>query len=225
MTFDLQTFDFKTIFIEKVVQKITNLANQKIDNNKPFRLLLSGGTTPRDIYQELRNIDTDWSKWRFYYGDERYLPPRHPDLNSTMVEESLLNHIPILLENHKKIDTSLSLEEAAENYRKVVDSVELFDLTLLGIGEDGHTASLFPGNELGEKPNSPSVLIVKNSPKPPVERITLSLDRINRSENILILASGSGKKNIINEIISTSHYPASLIKATQHTEIFHLSEP
>ncbi|EQA36483.1 6-phosphogluconolactonase [Leptospira inadai serovar Lyme str. 10] len=200
---------------------IKYLANRTIQSSKEFHIVLAGGETPREIYKYLREIDTDWSKWIFWFGDERCLPIGHSDRNSTMAEESLFNSLPIDETQIKIIPAQIGAVQAAEEYSSALSEISIFDLVLLGIGEDGHTASLFPGNNLGSLPQSPSAIPVLNAPKFPKERVSLSLNRLNRSKEVLFLVSGKEKGKILERISDREDLPFRKVKGSENTKILY----
>lgn len=217
----MKIFADKTEFVQTSLELIKQTSDESIARNNIFRIVLAGGNTPKDVYKELRNIETSWNAWRFYFGDERCLPKGHSDSNAKMAEETLLDHIPIQKKQVYKIQSYLGAREASIRYNETLKDVSGFDLVLLGLGEDGHTASLFPGNDLGEQDNSPDVLPVFNSPKSPAERITLSVRCLKRTSQIMFLVSGKEKKEILQKVLQTDNLPASKFKGDK-TKIYYL---
>jgi 6-phosphogluconolactonase len=175
---------------------ILDCAQRAISERGVFRLVLAGGTTPKHAYQQLREADTDWSGWEVFFGDERCLPVDDPDRNSTMANEALLAHVPIPEKNIFVIPAEQGAETAAQAYRDCVDSHQPFDLVLLGMGEDGHTASLFPGHIHDQ---SETVHAVHNAPKPPPDRVSLSASALGNTHELLILVTGAGKQDAVRQ--------------------------
>jgi len=172
-------------------ERILNSATQAIEARGRFKLVLAGGTTPARAYHLLRTADAEWDKWFIYFGDERGLPADHPERNSVMARENWLAHVPIPAENIFPIATQEGIDIAVEKYTAVVTAALPFDLVLLGMGEDGHTASLFPGHPLDA---SALVVAVRDAPKPPPQRVSLGLAALNAAREVLIIATGSGKQ-------------------------------
>ncbi len=162
-----------------------------------FRMALAGGRTPGQTYRRLRNIETEWYKWHIYFGDERCLPRDHPERNDSLALREWLTHVEIPEEQVHRIPAELGPERAALLYTPMIQQLERLDFTVLGLGEDGHTASLFPGNDLGAEPADPAVLSIRNSPKPPADRVSLSARILSRSRQVLVLISGSGKAQAV----------------------------
>jgi 6-phosphogluconolactonase len=156
-------------------------------------LVLAGGTTPRRCYEILAGLDVRWGRVAVLFGDERCVAPEHPDSNYRMAKEALLERVtPATV---YRIPAELGPDEGAREYARVVDSVMPLDFVLLGVGEDGHVASLFPGHPLLDAKGLTAG--VHDSPKPPPERVTLTLEAIRGARQVLILATGSGKAEAV----------------------------
>ncbi len=186
-------------------------AAQAIQERGQFHFVLAGGNTPRDIYRGLRPAQVEWSKWHIYFGDERCLPPGDPARNSRMATAAWLDCVPIPASHLHPIPGELGALQAARIYAGILQPVGDFDLVLLGLGEDGHTASLFPGHEWGQKPGSPDTLAVFNAPKPPPERVSLSAARLSRARQVLFLVSGKSKHSAVAKWRSDDDIPARAI--------------
>jgi len=173
---------------------VFRLAKKIIAQQGVFRVVLAGGNTPRSLYEKLRAIETDWSTWHIYYGDERCLPADNPERNSFMTDEAWLNHVAIPRLQIHPIPAERGAINAARDYAALLREVDVFDLVLLGLGEDGHTASLFPGHDWGVGPEAPAVLAVHDAPKPPPERVSLSAWRLSRARHVMFLVTGETKR-------------------------------
>lgn len=182
---------------ERAAAWIAEAAQRAIAARGAFRLVLAGGETPRGVYRALRGLDTDWRAWRIWFGDERCLAADDPQRNSRMAGEALLDHVPVPPRQVHAIRAELGATRAAAAYREALAGEPEFDLVLLGLGEDGHTASLFPGGEWGEAPEAPDVLAVHDAPKPPAERVSLSARRLGRTRGTLFLVAGAGKRGAV----------------------------
>lgn len=182
-------------------------AERAIQSRGQFHVVLSGGETPQNIYKQLPAIETDWSKWHVYFSDERCLLPDDPLRNSRMVIEAFLKHVPIPSDQIYLINGELGAVLAAGDYNKKLGNTGPFDLVLLGLGEDGHTASLFPGHESGIAPDSPDALAVFDAPKPPAERVTLSAARLSRSRHAICIISGASKRQAVLQWLSDADIP------------------
>jgi 6-phosphogluconolactonase len=206
------------------------LASQSIQENGVFSVALSGGSTPQTLYQVLASEpfseQVDWSKVHLFWGDERCVPPEHPDSNYHRAEKTFISNVPIPEANVHRILAELPPKEAAEAYEETLINFfntlpdeesrhrASFDLVLLGMGEDGHTASLFPGTEpIHEANRWVSPLYVD-----PVGawRITLTPVLINRAGKVIFLVAGSGKNWILQKVLYGSYqperYPAQIIR-------------
>lgn len=199
---------------------IERVAARAIAEEGAFSIVLAGGTTPRIVYESLRNIETDWAAWHVYFGDERCLPANHPERNSVMAFEAWLGHVAIPAAHIHVIPAELGAEEAALRYATVLDAVDSFDLVLLGLGEDGHTASLFPGQDWGEDATHLPVLAVHQAPKPPSDRVTLSAWRLSRAKRVWFLVTGSGKKRAVAFWQRGDHIPAAAIRPMDGVDVF-----
>lgn len=181
------------------VDAILASAARAIGDRGQFHLVLAGGNTPRAIYRALGATHADWYAWHIYFGDERCLPPGDAARNSRMAAETWLDSVPIPYSQVHAIPGELGAHEAAQLYAETLQAVDDFDLVLLGLGEDGHTASLFPGHEWGTQPGSPDTLAVFDAPKPPRERVSLSAARLSRARQVLFLVSGESKHRAVAE--------------------------
>ena len=190
---------------------ILGSATLAIQQRGQFHLVISGGETPREIYRQLRAAHSDWSAWHIYFSDERCLPPIDANRNSRMTGESWLNHVPIPAAQLNIIPGELGANQAARVYAETLRTVGMFDLVLLGLGEDGHTASLFPGHEWGSAPDSPDMLAVLDAPKPPPQRVSMSAMRLSRSQQVIFLVAGESKRKAVAEWRNGKSIPAQAI--------------
>lgn len=175
-------------------ERVTHAAREALARRARFDIVLAGGNTPRALYGSLRAFDTDWRAWHVWYGDERCVPANDPQRNSRMADDAWLRHIPIPATNVHAIPGELGAEVAARQYAIALATLPMFDLVLLGLGEDGHTASLFPGHPWGQAPDAPAALVVHAAPKPPPDRVSLSAHRLGLARKVLFLVEGAGKR-------------------------------
>lgn len=199
----------------------TSQAVAAIDKKGAFRVALSGGSTPRQLYEELAKPfwrdRINWEKVLIFWGDERHVPAGDALSNQNMTREALLDHIPIPADNIFPVPFTESPAAAASQYEatlhKCFPTLPVFDLVLLGLGKDGHTASLFPGNKaLTEKTRWVcSSRPLSGGP----DRVTLTYPVINQAATICFLVTGTDKAGIVREIIeghaSAVPYPAEKI--------------
>jgi 6-phosphogluconolactonase len=156
-------------------------------------LVLAGGTTPARCYELLANMEIDWGRITVLFGDERCVPPDHPDSNYRMARQTLLDKVAPATVH--RMPAELGPDEGAAEYESTIKMLVPLDVVVLGIGEDGHTASLFPGHPVLEAKGL--VAGVRNSPKPPPERVTLTLPAIQGAREVIILATGAGKAKAV----------------------------
>ena len=197
-------------------ERIQQAADKAIRQHGFFRLVLAGGGTPKLAYQLLASSDSQWQRWHLYFGDERCLPADHPDRNSEMVHHSLSGQVPIPSAQVHPIPTELGAEAAAGDYRQLLQAALPFQMVLLGLGEDGHTASLFPGQQ---HPGDALVLPVHNAPKPPPDRVSLSAGALADTENLLFLVTGGGKRDAVRRWRANEPIPANTIATEGRAEV------
>lgn len=173
------------------------------------RLALAGGKTPEATYVRLREMKINWQQVEVWFGDERCLPVGDPERNDTMARQALLDHVPIPKDQIHPIPAELGALEAAGIYSKLLNHKPPLDLILLGLGEDGHTASIFPGQEIIEA--SSAAVAIFDAPKPPPERVSLSLTYIRDAGERIILAAGSGKQDALRRIQTGERLPAAIV--------------
>lgn len=189
---------------------IISAANNAIQTTGVFRIVLAGGTTPEAIYKMLAKEAFDWSKWVFYLGDERCLPADSSERNSVMAMNTWLSHVEVPAENIHFIPSELGAKEAAKAYAETIQPDLPFDMVLLGMGEDGHTASLFPGHH---HQNDELTHAVYNSPKPPSDRVSLSASCLSNAHQVLMIVTGAGKKDSVKAWKSGVDLPIATISA------------
>lgn len=184
-----------------------------------FSLVLTGGGTPRRMYERLAaQPDIPWARVDLFWGDERFVPLDHPDSNCLMARQTLIGPAGIPAGNVRPVPTNrASPEAAAEAYEDILRTyfagqpAPRFDLLLLGMGEDGHVASLFPGAP-GLQEAGRWVIAVNDSPKPPPRRITLTLPAINSARRILFLVAGEKKAAALAEVFRGGGLPAGRVR-------------
>ncbi len=195
---------------------ILSAADAAIAEREVFRLVLAGGTTPDRVYRQLATSSADWTHWEIYFGDERCLPVKDPERNNTMAATAWLEHAGIPPGNIHPIPAELGAQAAAQRYAPRVAAARPFDMVLLGMGEDGHTASLFPGHV---HPAGEQVHAVSNAPKPPPERVSLSREALSDSRDVLILITGAGKREAVQRWRAGEDLPIAHITARDHLRV------
>jgi len=206
--------------IEAVVNAIAAEAVRAISAAGSFLIVLAGGSTPRPIYARLVELDTPWNQWHVYFSDERCLPVGHPQRNDIMARDVWLDCVSIPAGQIHAIPAELGPDAGATMYARELAGVGAFDLTLLGLGEDGHTASLFPGDSTGGQPDAPDVLAVRAAPKPPASRVTLSAARLARSYSVHLIVMGKEKRDVLSRLRNGADLPIRSVKPTNGIDVF-----
>jgi len=198
-------------------QQILKSAEQAIAARGKFKLVLAGGSTPEKVYRLLSKANADWSNWYIYYGDERCLPADHADRNSLMATSAFLEKVAIPDAQIFTIPAELGPEPAAKKYQQIVASALPFDMVLLGMGEDGHTASLFPGHQHQEEELAHAVY---NSPKPPPERVSISAKALSNTQQLIFLITGANKHEAVKNWRSGQDLPVATIVPENPIDIY-----
>ena len=198
------------------------LANEAIRDRGRFSVVLSGGRTPQRAYELLAgppfNFQVDWGRVYVFWGDERCVPPEDPRNNAAMVREKLLDHVPAPPEHVHPIVCADSANDAARNYESLLRSFfeggpPSFDLIFLGLGFDGHTASLFPGTPAQWERNRWVTEIY--SEKEAIHRVTLTVPILNQASVLAFIVSGASKAEVLREVMTRQpepeRFPARLI--------------
>lgn len=215
---NIKIFDTKQELADTAAQYVVEMANEYISKHGRFSVALSGGSTPKILYNSLvRNYKdaVEWSKVDFFWSDERYVPIDHNDSNMKLAIDNLLNPLGISTNSCYFIETSLANPAgAADKYEKGISAYfekPEFDLILLGLGDDGHTASLFPRTKALEEKEK---LVIANwVEKFKTWRITFTYPLLNAAKNVIFLAAGEGKSGVVKEILQEKKpYPAALVK-------------
>lgn len=206
--------DAATLYLQ-AANVILDSARAAIAARSVFHLVLAGGRTPRGVYTRLAQFPMDWEKWHIYFSDERCLPLGDLQRNDTMVRLAWLSRIAIPAANIHSIRAEQGPERGAQRYSELLAPILEFDFVLLGIGEDGHTAGLFPGHDLGSAHKSISVLPVHGAPPPFSERVSLSIPRLNQTRQAMFLVSGEEKRAALSAWWGGAEVPAAHIAAPQ----------
>jgi 6-phosphogluconolactonase len=191
-------------------------ARSAIEQRGAFSLVLAGGSTPADCYTLLAAAQADWLRWHIYFGDERCLDPIDPERNSVMATTRLTAQVPIPAHQVHPIPAERGPEAAAQAYRDTISQRLPFDLVLLGMGEDGHTASLFPGHE---HPRDALVVPVHGAPKPPPERVSLGQRALTDCRQLLLIVTGAGKRGAMQRWQSGDDLPVARVAEAAPTTL------
>lgn len=195
---------------EEAARRFVELSGVAIKDHGHFRVALSGGSTPRATHERLarqHHDDIDWNKVEVFWGDERYVPPDDPESLFRMARETLLDHVPIPAANIFPMPTiGGTPEAAAQAYAETLTAtfgaaLPHFDLIFLGMGPDGHTASLFPGHPEVIAPSDTLVAAVYAAPKPPPTRLTFTYKLLNAAANVLFLVAGADKAATLRAVL------------------------
>jgi 6-phosphogluconolactonase len=217
-----------TDFAAEAARFILKQARAALAERNLFRLALSGGNTPRAVHAEMvkQGADLAWNHVQITFGDERCVPPDHADSNYRMAKESLFDHVAIPAGNVFRMRGEIDPAAAAQEYEEKLAAVAarfgeeryVHDLLILGLGEDGHTASLFPGSPaLNETERN---VIPATGPKPPPQRITMTYPLLNAARHVAFLVTGKDKHALVEEITAGgSTYPAAGVRAQAVTWI------
>ena len=228
---ELKVFDDLDALARAAAEEIAKSAQEAIAERGRFTIALSGGSTPRPVFRLLANAPRiDWRRVHVFWGDERHVPPDHPESNFGMAHDELLSKVPIPAENiHRVRAENPSAERAAEEYawtlRSAFDLGDLgdlgeggelprFDLVLMGMGDDGHTASLFPGSDAVRERSR--LVIAPWVEKLHTYRITLTPPVFNRARQALFLVSGEEKAEALKAVLEgdfePDRHPAQIVK-------------
>lgn len=208
---------------EKFAEEMVSLINGSAPKNKPFTVALSGGTTPELLFSVLGDHFSKSVQWKFvhlFWGDERCVPPENIESNYGMTKRKLIDKIGIPSSNiHRIIGENDPVSEAVRYSEEISanteerDGLPMFDLVILGLGDDGHTASIFPHNS--ELLNSCSICEVAVHPVTHQRRITITGKILNNAKDIAFLVTGKRKAEIVEKIVnkkpSSQNFPASHI--------------
>jgi 6-phosphogluconolactonase len=221
VSYDVKIFKTSDELSEEFAQL---LKNEVSSADKQFNLVLSGGSTPKHMFKYLSDNYKDqiiWSKINFFWGDERCVPPDDNQSNYKMANESLLSNVNVIENNIFRIRGEDDPIKEANRYSEIINKTVLkknnkpvFDLIMLGLGEDGHTASIFP-NQL-DLIDDEKICAVAIHPETKQKRITLTGKIINNSKNIIFIVTGKKKSQVVADIIKNKivaeKYPAYYIR-------------
>ncbi|XP_016923250.2 probable 6-phosphogluconolactonase [Drosophila suzukii] len=208
---------------EELVQVLANLlkrcSQEALARQDKFSVGLSGGSLIQLLTKALKSGALKTEKWMFYFCDERYVPLDDSDSTYGAYKADWLTHLPSIKDSQfVRADTTKPLDDCAADYEaKVRDQVDRFDLLLLGMGPDGHTCSLFPEQPATLKESQRLVIPIRNSPKPPPERITFTLPLINGARDVAFVVTGVGKASVVKSVFVDldKKFPAAWVNPTQ----------
>ena len=210
---------------QQAAQYVVRTASESIAARGRFTIALSGGTTPRKLYtllgSEPYNSQIDWQQVHIFWGDERCVPPDNPDSNYYMAQEVLLSKISIpALQVHRMPADQPGRDATSQSYTAEMQSafgtqgIPVFDLIQLGMGPEGHTASLFPHQ--ASLHETQRLVMPVSVPKPPPDRLTFTPPVLNAARNILFLVTGSDKAEALQAVLEGEYqpeeYPAQIVR-------------
>jgi 6-phosphogluconolactonase len=214
MNHRIKIFSTREYLNQAVAEYFIKVARTSIQDRGIFSAALSGGSTPEPVYRTLGSLEKekqlDWDNIHFFWGDERCVPPDHPDSNYRMVREALLEHIRIPEENVHRVLSEYEPHISAQSYEATLrdffkGDFPQFDLVFLGMGDDGHTASLFP-HSAGLKEED-RWFIENYAPAMDTWRLTLTKNAINAARHIAVLVIGESKADMLLDVLEGDHQP------------------
>lgn len=220
MNGEIRIFESSDEIATDLAEYISQVSEISVKERGYFAIALSGGALVSYLWKLCEapyNKTLDWSKWYIFWSDERAVAKNHADSNYKLTKEGFLSKVPILSGHVYSINDNATVEDAATDYEFVIrqlvkvrtvgvsesNDCPKFDLILLGMGSDGHVASLFPNHQALELKDD-WVTYITDSPQPPPERITFTLPVINSASNVAILATGDDKANAVHLAVSDS---------------------
>lgn len=224
MAANIEVYDDKDALLHAAAQQFVRLAQDAVQDKGRFDVALAGGSTPKPLYallaSEAYRDQVDWSQVRVFWGDERCVPPDNEASNYHMAWQAMLNHVPIPDSHVHRMRGEMEPTTAAFAYEQVLESVfgedltPRFDLIHLGMGDDGHTASLFPNTPALDE--TEKFVVAHYVGKLDAWRITLTPRTLNHAANISFLVSGAGKAAVLQAVLNgpsrPQHYPSQLVQ-------------
>ena len=219
----VKIYDDALAVSKAVADLLVTEAEKAVDHKGRFSVVLSGGSTPKKLYELLATSEfknrLPWQQIDIFWGDERFVPRDDDRNNAKMALDTLLNHVPVPEKNIHPIPIAITPRESASEYEKLLHNYfhneePVLDLILLGLGENGHTASLFPGTSVIEKKNLwvSEVYVEEQN----MYRITLTAPIINKARNVVFLVTGANKAEIVSNVLQGMYqprvWPAQIIK-------------
>ena len=215
---NLQVLESEAALAQAAADRFVSASEEAIENRGTFRVALSGGSTPQETYRRLADpglaTKISWRNVHLFWGDERCVPPEHPDSNYRMARKTLIQKVPIPQTNVHRIQGELDPDEAAEAYEGELRSIfggeqrPRFDLVFLGLGADGHTASLFPGSLALRETEHWAVAVYVEAHHS--WRVTLTPPVLNSARQLSFLVAGKSKAERLHEVLESEPRPDAL---------------
>jgi 6-phosphogluconolactonase len=223
---EVEVFHDESELIRAEAERIVKLASEAIEARGRCLIALSGGSTPKPLYELLATAPyakrIDWARVHLFWGDERCVPPDHAESNYRMTRKALLDHVPIPAANVHRVRGEDEPHQAAEAYERLLREffgsedrpARSFDLVLLGMGPDGHTASIFPGTEATTESQRWAMAVHVARPRE-MWRVTLTTVVLNAAADVTFLVAGTDKAVRLREVLQEgAEVPAQLVKPT-----------
>lgn len=223
---EIRVLDNESALAEAVAEFLADAIERILRRKSPVRLVLSGGSTPRRLYRMLTRPEwaqrIDWTSVQLFFGDERCVPPDHPESNYGLAKEALIDPLQIAPQQVMRMRGEADPEEAASHYETTIRDAfapdqtpfPQFDLVFLGLGDDGHTASLFPSSPALREQRR--LVVATSSPVGIPHRLTMTLPLLNAAETVVFLVTGPSKASILRRVLeernSAALLPASHIR-------------
>jgi len=197
----------------EVARQVIIECEQAIAERGIFHWVLAGGNTPKKCYALLRDAEVDWSRVHVWFGDERCLPMGDAERNDVMADAALLSHVPVPSAQIHRIPAEFGPEDAAEAYAVLLNDAPSMNLILLGMGEDGHTASLFPDNPALD--DERLAVPVFHAPKPPPERVSMGYSVLKQARKRIVMVAGEGKRDALQLVQRGESLPVARLAACE----------
>lgn len=235
-----EVLDDDTALAARAFEVLTEAAREAIATRGKFSLALTGGSGPKGLYQRLAEEpgSVDWANTYVFLGDERFVPYEDKDSNFGMCKKLLLDHVPLPTDNVLPIPTDTgTTDKAATDYAATLTRIltpaagqpPVLDLVLLGMGDDGHCASLFPGKPTLEITDAWTTSSTPGTLPPPVDRVTVTFPVLNAARRVLFLVPGEGKAKAVREIFEGNPpkevHPSAAVQPTNGTLLWLLDKP
>jgi 6-phosphogluconolactonase len=209
--------------LKVAVEHLVTASKEAIANHGAFFIALSGGSTPKAIFQRLCLLQLDWGKWHVFWSDERAVPPDHPDSNYRMAMEAGFNQVAIPPHQIHRMHAEDEIEKNAALYEKTIRDVlkgRGFDFMMLGMGDDGHTASLFPHTAALKVVGK--LAVANFVPQHNTWRMTLTYECINQSKHIVFYVLGAKKKEMLHHVLTSQseEFPAEKVGTIEHKALW-----
>lgn len=196
-----------------LANELADMIRIAIAGNGTCHMVFPGGRSPRSVLERLAKVDLPWAGLHLYPSDERCLPVGDAERNDRLIDELLITQVPLPVKNLHRIPAELGPEEGAAQYCRLLNKTPPFDIVLLGVGPDGHTASLFPGHPA--LADGRAAVPVWNAPKLPPERVTIGLGRLLAARQRIVVATGSEKCDMIRQVKRGVDLPVARVKPTK----------